>query len=105
MDPVPAHALLHQAVFVDVRERYEWAAGHPEGARHIPIGEVARRLEEIPRDRPVILVCQVGQRSALAADLLRDAGFDAHNLEGGLEAWSAAGLPLVTSTGEVGGIV
>jgi rhodanese-related sulfurtransferase len=81
-------------VFLDVREPYEWAAGHLEGSVHIPIGQIQRRFEELDRDRPIIVVCQVGQRSALVANFLSTQGFDAHNLEGGLQEWAAAGLPL-----------
>lgn len=83
------------AVFLDVREHYEWDAGHVDGAIHIPIGEIQRRFDELDATRRIIVVCQVGQRSALVADFLSAQGYDAHNLEGGLQEWSARGLPLV----------
>jgi rhodanese-related sulfurtransferase len=79
---------------VDVREPYEWAEGRIEGSIHIPLRELKQRYGEIPGDRTVIVVCQVGQRSELAAGFLAQNGFEAFNLEGGLEAWIAEGLPL-----------
>jgi rhodanese-related sulfurtransferase len=91
-------------VFLDVREAYEWEAGHLEGSLHIPIGEVQRRFDELHRDRPVVVVCQVGQRSALVADFLSAQGYEAHNLEGGLQQWAAEGLPL-TAGEDRGGVV
>lgn len=97
-------AAAHDHVFLDVREPYEWEAGHVEGSVHIPIGQIQRRLDELERDRPIVVVCQIGQRSALVADFLRSQGYDAHNLEGGLERWSIEGLPL-TSGRRAGGVV
>ena len=85
------------AVFLDVREPYEWETGHISGAMHIPIGQIQRRYEELDRDRQIIVVCQVGQRSELVADWLAGNGYDAHNLEGGLINWTASGLPLESS--------
>src|SRR5206468_1804944 len=63
------------AIIVDVREAHEWRAGHIDGARHIPLGEIANRLEELPRDADIVLYCEAGARSARALDILRDAGF------------------------------
>ncbi len=61
---------------------------------HIPLRELRSRHVEIPADRRIVVVCQIGQRSELAAGFLTQSGFDAENLEGGLEAWVADGLPL-----------
>ncbi|HEY7874631.1 MAG TPA: rhodanese-like domain-containing protein [Actinomycetota bacterium] len=97
-------AAARDSVFLDVREPYEWDAGHIDGSVHIPIGQIQERFEEVERERPVVVVCQVGQRSALVADFLSAQGYDAANLEGGLEAWSANGLPLVTDD-DAGGVV
>ena len=97
MQPLDAQALLSQALFLDVREPYEYEAGHIEGSLHIPIGQIQQRWTEVPSDRPVVVVCQVGQRSGLVAGFLQSRGFDAHNLEGGLDAWSQAGLDLASS--------
>ena len=90
---------------VDVREFYEWSAGHLAGAVHIPLRNLPARFAELDPDRPVLVTCQVGQRSALATAFLRERGYDAHNLEGGVEMWLVAGLPLVTDTDEPGEVV
>jgi hydroxyacylglutathione hydrolase len=70
---------------VDVRTRNEWEQGHLDGALHIPAGEIAVRVDEIPRSRRVALICESGQRSALAASLLERAGFsDVADVDGGM---------------------
>ena len=99
-----AHRLDAMQV-VDVREYYEWAAGHIEGAVHIPLRHLPHRIEEIDRERPVLLVCQIGQRSALATAFLRERGYDAHNLEGGVESWTGAGFRLVDPLTQDGTVV
>src|SRR5262249_40157753 len=76
------------AIAVDVRERFEWNAGHIDGARHIPLGELANRLDELPRDAEIVLYCASGSRSSRALDVLRDAGFTrAKHLKGGYDGW------------------
>jgi rhodanese-related sulfurtransferase len=99
-----AYAKKDAVQFIDVRHAYEFEAGHVEGSRLITLQEIPARFEEIDRDVPVVVTCQIGQRSALAAKFLRDQGYDAHNLEGGVEAWAAEGLPLV-SKGSQGTVV
>ena len=80
---------------VDVRGRTEWDAGHLPGARHIPLGHLTDRLDEIPMDKPVILQCQGGARSAIGASLLKMKGVpNVINLTGGYAAWQAAGNPV-----------
>jgi len=80
---------------IDVRGYAEWAGGHTPGAQHIPLGELTARLAEVPRDRRVVLACQVGVRSAIGASLLRRAGvLNVATLTGGVDAWTTAGLPL-----------
>ena len=67
---------------------------------HIPLGYLSERLGEIPADRPVVLQCQAGGRSAIAASLLQRAGrTNVSNLVGGFDAWKGAGLPVVASPG------
>ena len=80
---------------VDVRGRAEWEAGHLPRVANIPLGYLADRLDELPRDKTLVLQCQGGARSAIAASLLRARGFDnVVNLIGGFAAWQSAGLPV-----------
>lgn len=103
VDPAGARELVAQgALLVDVREAWEWAAGRAPGARHVPLDQLPGRVGELPRDRTVVVVCRSGNRSAHATTMLRGAGVDAVNLDGGLRAWSATGLPLVTDGREPG---
>jgi hydroxyacylglutathione hydrolase len=83
------------ATIIDVRGASEYAAGHIAGSRNIPLGSLARRLDEVPALGPVVVQCQSGARSAIAASLLAAHGRrDALDLAGGLDAWRAAGLPV-----------
>ena len=90
---------------LDVRYPNEWAAGHIEGARHIPGDELEDRLDELDRDRPIVTVCRSGARSAEAAAFLTAEGYDAQNLEGGMQAWAEAGLAFRASDGSAGAVV
>jgi len=82
------------AVILDVREADEFARGHLAGAVSLPQAELASRLAEIPRNRPIIVVCQAGQRSLRAAQFLRQVGFgEVMSLRGGVLAWQQAGKP------------
>lgn len=77
---------------LDVRNASEYAAGHIPGALHIPLGHLAARLAEVPRHRPVVLHCQSGARSAIAASLLQQLGLrEVNDLSGGFVAWQSAG--------------
>jgi rhodanese-related sulfurtransferase len=88
---------------LDVREGWEWDAGHIEGALHIPLNELlAGRMESLEKGWPVVAVCKTGNRSEVAALMLRARGYEAHNLEGGVEDWSGESLPLVTDQGDPG---
>lgn len=79
---------------VDVRGASEWAAGHVPGARNLHYGSIGARADELPRDGALVLCCETGSRSAIAASRLAALGFrNLRNLAGGLEAWRAAGLP------------
>jgi rhodanese-related sulfurtransferase len=90
---------------LDVREDDEWAAGHIDGAQHIPLGELAERLGELPKERTIVAVCRSGVRSEAAVRGLRKLGFEAENLEGGVNAWDRAKLPLVDGTGGRGRVI
>ena len=83
-----------EAELVDVREDDERAAGHIPGSRHIELGSLADRAAELPAERALVFQCRVGSRSAMAAFAFRRAGFDAHNLDGGIVEWAARGLPV-----------
>jgi hydroxyacylglutathione hydrolase len=80
---------------VDVRGASEWEAGHLPGVPNIPLGYLADRIDELPRDRPVVVQCQSGSRSAIAASVLEARGVtNVVNLAGGFTGWFAAGLPV-----------
>ncbi|TAK60309.1 MAG: hypothetical protein EPO22_09405 [Dehalococcoidia bacterium] len=84
--------LLSGASALDVREPDEYQRGHVPDAIHVPLGQLAGRLDEIPRDRPVVAYCGHGERSSTAVSLLERAGcMIALNLDGGMDAWRAAG--------------
>lgn len=80
---------------VDVRTPREREAGRIDGDRHIELGELTAQADTIDASRPVILYCRSGSRSAMAAKALSLAGFDAHNMAGGMIDWATAGLPMV----------
>ncbi|MEX1183238.1 MAG: rhodanese-like domain-containing protein [Gemmatimonadota bacterium] len=87
---------------LDVRGRVEWETAHIPGAENIPVGLLEEHLDRIPRDSPVVVHCQSGARSAIAASVLRVHGFgNVANLDGGLGEWQAAGLPIERATGAV----
>jgi rhodanese-related sulfurtransferase len=84
-------------VVIDVREPHEFSGGHLPGATLIPVNSVFARREELPKDKKILFVCEVGQRSALAAELAAAAGLPAEqlfNLDGGTAAWKKAGEPV-----------
>jgi rhodanese-related sulfurtransferase len=86
---------------IDVRQRYEHEAGRIAGTQLIELAELAGRSAEIARDRPVVFYCRSGSRSAMASQAFRGAGYDAHNMTGGLLEWHGAGLPLDPADGRV----
>ena len=82
------------AAVIDVREPHEYSAGHVPGAKLIPVNTVYAKREELPRDKDLIFVCAVGQRSALACEMAAAAGLTRlYNLEGGTDAWIKSGMP------------
>ncbi|TLQ44813.1 rhodanese-like domain-containing protein [Streptomyces marianii] len=95
---VPAGGLV-----LDVREDDEWAAGHVEGAMHIPISDFVARIGEVTEavagGRRAYVMCRVGGRSAQVTQYLVQQGIDAVNIDGGMQAWDSAGRPMVTDSG------
>ena len=80
-------------VFVlDVRTREECEEGMIEGAANIPVDQLKARVGEVPRGRKIVVVCEHGSRSMLAANFLKSQGFDASNMRGGMVAWNAVVL-------------
>lgn len=90
------------AMLLDVREPSEWEAGHAELAHHIPLGQLGASVAQLPRDRQIVAVCRSGGRSGAATKALIEQGFDAINLEGGMQSWEASGLPVLTDGGLAG---
>jgi rhodanese-related sulfurtransferase len=96
---VPSVSIDHvpnDAVLLDVREPDEWAAGHVEGAQHIPMNDIPRRTAELDQDADIVVVCKVGSRSAQVTAWLNRQGYRAANLDGGMMAWAAARRPMVS---------
>lgn len=87
------------AFVLDVREPYEWTEIHVPGATLIPLGQLAARVAEVPKDREVVVICRSGNRSQEGRDILKRAGFtNVTSIAGGIREWSAAGLP--TTSGQ-----
>lgn len=97
--------LADGALLLDVREDDEWAAGHAPNAQHLPLGRIESEVASISKDAPIVAVCRMGGRSQRAAIALRSAGFDVVNLTGGMQAWAAAGLDVVTEDGSPGQVI
>ncbi len=91
------------AVLLDIREPYEWEAGHAPQAVHLPMGEIT--LDNLPAGRPLLVVCHVGGRSAAVTEALVKADVAAFNVAGGMASWASAGLPVVTTDGGSGQVV
>jgi hydroxyacylglutathione hydrolase len=103
VSPALAAELLtstHPPLAVDVRAPGEREQKHIKGSIGLPLSHLAERLEELPRDRPLLVHCAGGYRSSIAASVLQSQGFDqVQELAGGIAAWEAAGLPLQKSEG------
>lgn len=100
LSAIEAVALINRdnAIVLDVRSEAEYASGHIVDAKHIPLDALAERLNELKKyqNKPILVNCQRGMRSAKACDILRKAEFtQLNNLQGGLDAWLAAKLPIV----------
>jgi rhodanese-related sulfurtransferase len=86
---------------IDVRADHEHEAGHIAGTTLIELSEISARAGELDRQRPVVFYCRSGARSAMATEAFAQAGYDAHNMTGGMLAWQAAGLPMTPDGGFV----
>jgi hydroxyacylglutathione hydrolase/adenylyltransferase/sulfurtransferase len=86
---------------IDVRESDEHAAGRIAGSRLIELSALSAQADTISRDQPIVFYCRSGARSAMASEAFAQAGYEAHNMSGGLLEWAAAGLPLEPDDGHV----
>lgn len=91
------------APLIDVREDDEFAGAHVPGAQHLPLGELVERIDEVPSDGTVYVICARGGRSAKAVEHLRSVGIDAVNVAGGTLGWIDAGLSVDTAAGSESG--
>jgi rhodanese-related sulfurtransferase len=93
---------MTSSILLDVREPGEWDAGHVPDAWFWPLARLDQVRAELPLDTTIVCVCRSGARSAKATELLRSWGLDAVNLEGGMQAWAAAGHPVERDDGSPG---
>ncbi len=101
--PKGVYQRLDEVQLVDCRELYEWVAGRIEGAVHVPLNAImAGSTSDLDASKPVVVVCRSGNRSELATMMLQARGFEAYNLEGGMEEWAREGLPYSTPDGAPG---
>lgn len=103
LTPQQVHDLLTDPdlQLIDVRQPHEYEAGRISGSRLIELGALAAAADTIERDRIVVFYCRSGARSGMATQAFTQAGYDAHNMTGGLLDWEAAGLPLEPDGGYV----
>jgi hydroxyacylglutathione hydrolase len=101
-----SHLDAQDVTVLDVRRQSEWEAGHLPGAMHIPLAELAERMDELPRDRPVAVHCQGGGRSAIASSYLRAQGLgEVMDASGGYSDWAGQGRPVVRERESVNGAI
>jgi len=92
-----AHQMYEEGTFVlDVRTPEEWNEYHAPDTTLIPLDELAARVNELPKDQPIVVVCRSGNRSQTGRDILLQAGFNATSVNGGLSAWRDSGYPIVS---------
>lgn len=96
VDEAASARALARATILDVRTPEEYAAGHVDGALHIPLHVVPLRTSELRRNETYYVVCESGARSAQATQFLLGQGYDARSVQGGMSAWRAGGLPVAT---------
>jgi rhodanese-related sulfurtransferase len=101
--PKGVYQRIGEIQLLDCREMYEWVAGRIEGAVHVPLNAImAGSTGELDASKAVVVVCRSGNRSELATMMLQARGFEAFNLEGGMEEWAREGLPYSTPEGAPG---
>jgi rhodanese-related sulfurtransferase len=101
--PHGVYERLGDVTVVDVREPYEWQAGRIDGAVHIPLNQLMSGAGgDLEKSKPLVMVCRVGNRSELATLMMQARGFEAYNLEGGMDAWAREGLPFQAEDGGPG---
>ena len=92
-----AYQMYQEGTFVlDVRTPEEWNEFHAPNTTLIPLDELASRVDELPKDQPIVVVCRSGNRSQAGRDILLQAGFDATSMNGGLNEWRAKGYTVVS---------
>lgn len=92
-----AHQMYEEGTFVlDVRTPEEWNEFHAPNTTLIPLDELASRVDELPKDQPIVVVCRSGNRSQTGRDILLQAGFDATSMNGGLNEWRSKGYAVVS---------
>ncbi len=92
-----AHQMYTEGTFVlDVRTPEEWNEFHAPDTTLIPLDELAARVNELPKDQPIVVVCRSGNRSQAGRDILLQAGFNATSMNGGLNAWRDSGYQVVS---------
>ncbi|HQZ97970.1 MAG TPA: rhodanese-like domain-containing protein [Pyrinomonadaceae bacterium] len=99
ISPAAAQTAVSKAYsqFIDVRTSEEYGGGHAARAENIPLDTLTASFDKLEKNEPVYLICQTGNRSKKAAEILKDAGFNnVLNVTGGTVAWQAAGLPMET---------
>jgi rhodanese-related sulfurtransferase len=92
-----AHQMYTEGTFVlDVRTPEEWNEYHAPDTTLIPLDELASRVNELPKDQPIVVICRSGNRSQTGRDILLQAGFNATSVNGGLNQWRDSGYPIVS---------
>lgn len=98
-DTVTVNDVPADATILDVREDYEWVAGHAEGAVHIPLDQLPARVDDLDPDDDLYVICRTGGRSFRAAQWLVGQGYSAMNVAGGMDQWLESGKQLVSDNG------
>jgi rhodanese-related sulfurtransferase len=93
------------AWLLDVREGYEWDAGHAPDAHHIPMSQIEARQLELPEAEQILVICHTGARSRMVTDALNRADYPTANVVGGMAAWQQSGADVVRDDGTAGAVV